>query len=362
MAERLQKDFKELGLELAWNLSDRSLWGRWQARPEAATCIGLIGHLDTVFEPFHPFQEVTKVDDITKWKNLQHLAPILSGPGVADAKGGILLIYELLRSLKSTPWAEAFDWRVFIAADEETGSKLSRERMLSFLKECPLQLVFEPGWYDQILLRPRLPVALGGNWNLVLQVESPSGHSATSQVKVSASEALAEILLDLKALKSPQTQMNFYDLDAKSKSNVITAKADMKVSIRSEDLKFEQRLQRRLQGLKEKLLKNAVTLSYEVKTIWAPQKLSNDQTVSQWIEAHKRLGFKTPIPSASLARSAAAFLAVKEDAQILDSMGLYGSGYHSDQEIVFLGSLKPRLRILLEFLKSFQMRTALQRK
>src|ERR1700744_4884140 len=55
-------------------------------RPQAATKVLLCIHLDTVYPPSHPFQNVTRIDENT-----------LIGPGVADAKGGLIIMLHALR-------------------------------------------------------------------------------------------------------------------------------------------------------------------------------------------------------------------------------------------------------------------------
>ena len=48
----------------------------------------LIGHLDTVFEPDHPFQKFERLD-----------ADTVKGPGVGDDKGGIVTLLAALRAM-----------------------------------------------------------------------------------------------------------------------------------------------------------------------------------------------------------------------------------------------------------------------
>jgi len=68
-------------------------------------------HYDTVYGPDHPFQHVTRVDDNT-----------LQGPGVADAKGGIVVMLMALEALERSPSAREIGWDLFLNPDEELGS------------------------------------------------------------------------------------------------------------------------------------------------------------------------------------------------------------------------------------------------
>ena len=59
---------------------------RVRIRPDAPIQILLSGHYDTVYGADHPFQQCTLVDDHT-----------LRGPGVADMKGGLVVMFAALR-------------------------------------------------------------------------------------------------------------------------------------------------------------------------------------------------------------------------------------------------------------------------
>ena len=64
-------------------------------RPEAPVQILLTGHHDTVFPPSSPFQDYTLLDDDT-----------LNGPGVADMKGGLIVMFYALMALERTSHAQ----------------------------------------------------------------------------------------------------------------------------------------------------------------------------------------------------------------------------------------------------------------
>jgi len=60
---------------------------RFQKRPQAPRQVLLVGHMDTVYGAEHPFQDVDFLDDNT-----------LNGPGVADMKGGLLIMLFALQA------------------------------------------------------------------------------------------------------------------------------------------------------------------------------------------------------------------------------------------------------------------------
>lgn len=75
----------------------------------------LLGHMDTVFPPDHPFQICKKDGD---W---------LSGPGTADMKGGLTVMVYALRTLHLLGGLEKLNVAMILGGDEENGSLTSRD-------------------------------------------------------------------------------------------------------------------------------------------------------------------------------------------------------------------------------------------
>lgn len=119
---------------------------RWVCRPEAPRRIFLGGHFDTVYPADHPFQHCSRLD-----------AQVLCGPGVADMKGGLLVLLEALRAFEASPWAASVGWEVFLNPDEEIGSVHSAPYLAQAAKRCAIGLLFEPalpGTGDLVRRRP----------------------------------------------------------------------------------------------------------------------------------------------------------------------------------------------------------------
>jgi len=106
---------------------------RWTCRPEASCRVLFCGHLDTVYPPDHPFQSCTRLD-----------ANTLRGPGVADMKGGLLILLEALRVFEAFADASNVGWEVLITPDEETGSVHSAPLLEEAARRNDIGLVFEP--------------------------------------------------------------------------------------------------------------------------------------------------------------------------------------------------------------------------
>lgn len=97
----------------------------------------LIGHLDTVFEPDSPFQAFTRVDE-------NHA----TGPGIADMKGGNVIMLRALAALRDVGALDALDVTVVLTGDEELSGRplaLSKKDLVDAAIHADIALGFENG-------------------------------------------------------------------------------------------------------------------------------------------------------------------------------------------------------------------------
>ena len=90
-------------------VGDHHLWKT--AGEEKA--IYLIGHMDTVFPPEHPFQRCGFEGDL------------LRGPGTGDMKGGIAVLVYALLALGHMGFLDQLNIVLILNSDEEIGSATS---------------------------------------------------------------------------------------------------------------------------------------------------------------------------------------------------------------------------------------------
>ena len=102
-------------------------------RPGPGKKLLIMGHLDTVFHPNSGFSDFTVQGDRA------------FGPGVADMKGGLVVILITLRSLFESGLLDQLHLSVLFNGDEETGSQNSRHLIESIASKCDLGMEFEPG-------------------------------------------------------------------------------------------------------------------------------------------------------------------------------------------------------------------------
>lgn len=136
----LMEKFKALGMEVEWvDGSSFNRAGHLVARIEGGKGkkILMIGHLDTVFEPDSPNQKWSQVDENT-----------IKGPGIADMKGGDVIILQSLAALHSVGLLKEMNITVVMTGDEElSGSPLSESKkaLIDAAKWADVALGFENG-------------------------------------------------------------------------------------------------------------------------------------------------------------------------------------------------------------------------
>ncbi|MEP1096084.1 MAG: M20/M25/M40 family metallo-hydrolase [Cyclobacteriaceae bacterium] len=136
----LMEKFDALGMETEW-VSGKGFnrAGHLVAKIEGGKGmkILMIGHLDTVFEPDSPNQEWRPVDE-----------NIVKGPGIADMKGGDVIILQALSALNANGLLKDMNIMVVMTGDEElSGSPLSKskETLVEAAKWADISLGFENG-------------------------------------------------------------------------------------------------------------------------------------------------------------------------------------------------------------------------
>ncbi|MBR9885010.1 MAG: hydrolase, partial [Oceanospirillales bacterium] len=124
-------------------------------RPTAPIQVFLCGHLDTVFSADHPFQTVRWLDNDT-----------LNGPGVADLKGGLVVMLKALEALERSPFANDIGWEILFNPDEEIGSPGSAPLIDDAATRCHIGLIYEPCMPDGNLAGARKG---SGNFSVVVK-------------------------------------------------------------------------------------------------------------------------------------------------------------------------------------------------
>lgn len=102
-------------------------------RPQLKRRILLSGHMDTVYSATNPFQKLTYIND-----------NYVNGPGVADMKGGLIVMLHALSAFEKSDLASEMGWDVLINSDEEIGSPASSVLFDELAPNYQAALVYEP--------------------------------------------------------------------------------------------------------------------------------------------------------------------------------------------------------------------------
>lgn len=102
-------------------------------RPHLKRRILLSGHMDTVYPEHSSFQELRYINDNQ-----------INGPGVADMKGGLIVMLHALKAFEHSDVAQQIGWDVLINSDEEIGSLASSHLLEALARQSQVGLVYEP--------------------------------------------------------------------------------------------------------------------------------------------------------------------------------------------------------------------------
>ncbi len=186
----LKKEFEALGMET--QLTDGSAYKRAghliaQTKGNKGPKLLLIGHLDTVFEPDSPFQSYKMLND-----------SIMQGPGVADMKGGDVIILLALKGLKDAGVLDKMQVKVVMTGDEEKSGKpleLSKKDLIDAAKWADIALAFENADGDP----KTIVTSRRGSAGWLLTVKGNAAHSSqifSEKVGVGAIYEASRILND----------------------------------------------------------------------------------------------------------------------------------------------------------------------
>ena len=312
-------------------------------RPDAPVQVLLVGHMDTVFPATSPFQNARFIDDNT-----------LHGPGVADMKGGLLVIYQALSAWEQHPDAAKLGWRVVINPDEETGSIASAPWLERFAKQADLGMVYEPALADGTLAGERK-----GSGNFSLRATGRSAHAGREfHLGRNAIAALSEALVALHGLnqkaeqEAPGLTVNIGRIHGGGPVNVVPDMAVAHFNVRLADSGNQAWFSQQLAQIVEQInLQDGISLEL-FGGFTRPAKTATPayQMLCQWLtecgdELSVPVTFKATGGCCDGNNLAAAGL------PNIDTLGVRGGQIHTEQEFMFVDSLAERAKLSLLLLE-----------
>lgn len=327
----MRSQWEALGFPTELVSSDRGphlVAKRRSAQAEAPTLL-LLGHVDTVFDPGTAAKRPFTVKGNRGY-----------GPGVADMKGGLVLMLGLIEALQAHDLLDVAHWLVVHNSDEEIGSIGSKAMIEMLARQADAAFVFEPGRPDGSIVTARK-----GGQAYVLEVQGKAAHAGVNpQDGASAIETLCRKVGQLHQLNDYQAgvTVNVGVIQGGSRSNVVADHARAEVDVRTPTPELAQwakdgvyEICRRPEVAGTKV---QVTLRGERRPLVPTAK--SQALLGVFKKTAQELGYQlkwTATGGGSDGNITAAC-----GVPTLDGLGPVGGGFHSPDEYLEVGSLAQR--------------------
>jgi glutamate carboxypeptidase len=362
VADVLQPRFEALGFKVRWE--DGSAFGRAghlvAEHPGPGRHVLLIGHLDTVFEPNHPFQRFERID-----------AQTAKGPGTSDMKGGLVVALAALTALKETKALDGMHITVVMMGDEEDAGQpitAARAALVEAAKAADVAIGLENGADD-----PKTALtARRGYTGWRIDVKARSAHSSqifTDDVGAGAIYELARILHTFydelhgeelltfnPGLIAGSTQLDFdqekLHAETFGKDNIVAPLAVATGDLRTISNEQLERTKQRMQQIVAASLPGAsATITFTDSGPPMPPTEGNRKLLAMYDAVSRDLGFG-PVSAVDPRRAGAADISYAADyvEMAIDGIGLLGHGNHTPDEVADLRTFpiqSQRLAVLL---------------
>jgi glutamate carboxypeptidase len=302
--------------------------GRWG---KGGGGILILGHMDTV----HPLGSAARMP----WREVEDR---IYGPGILDMKAGLALSLIALRVLRDSRAISNLRLSLLCTSDEETGSATSRALIEKLAPEYSLVLVVEPALSDGALKTWRKGI---GEFHL--HARGRAAHAGGDPENgVNAIIEMSRQIQHLQGLANDKkgTTVNVGVIRGGVRSNVVpescTAKVDIRVRDRREQLRIERELQR--------LIPNLEGAEISLSGGWNRPPMPRSPVIAEAFARAKAIASRLGIAlgeGGTGGGSDANFVAPLR-VPLLDGMGAIGAGAHSTREHVVRHELPPRAALL----------------
>jgi len=304
-----------------------------QVRPEADIQIVLTGHYDTVFPQDSHFQTTRHLGEDK-----------LGGPGVADMKGGILVMLEALKAFETTNHAYKVGYSVLLSPDEEIGSPGSAPLLAALGRKAHIGLTYEPALADGSLAGARK-----GSGNFALIIKGRAAHAGREHhLGRNAVNAMARFCVAMDALNGERegVTFNMAKIDGGGAVNIVPDLAIGRFNVRMLHTEDQVWIKTKLEALVEQANREDGIEAELTGGFTRPPKpmAPANAMVFGWV---KRAGYALGLeikwkPSGGVCEGNNLWASGCPN---VDTLGVRGGEIHSDREFVMLSSLTERARL-----------------
>ena len=309
---------------------------RVSIRPHAKTRLLLNGHFDTVYEADDAFQKC-------QWLE----AGKLNGPGVADMKGGLMVMLAALQAFEQTPHAANIGWDVLLTPDEETGSHGSRQHFLDAPKRAQFAFIFEPARPNGDIVHSRK-----GTGGIVATCHGRAAHAAkVPNDGRNAILALGDFLLGVSKIPTeiPSVLTNVANIRGGGPAtNVVPDFAESEIDFRVTKVSDREPLLARLHALAGEInRRDGLKLELKIRFNRPPKEClpAEEKLFPEWQRAAKDAGLVAPNWVHTGGASDGNFLTAAGMPN-LDGLGPIGDQLHSNREFVLVPTIAQRAQVV----------------
>jgi len=309
-------------------------------RPQSLRRVLLCIHTDTVFPPTGSFLSVSELPDGK-----------LRGPGVADAKGGLVVMLAALEALERSELATNIGWEVLLNPDEEIGSPRSAGLLEDAARRNQIGLLFEPCTDGALIDRRR------GSGNFTIVIHGRAAHAGRDFDRGrSAILAASQLTVSLHALNRaiPGITVNVGAIDGGGPANVVPDLAICRLNVRTTEPADEQRLAAEIQRLVAEInAQEGLSATLHGK-FTRPPKIPDDRAqrlIEATLQCASELG--QPLVRRPGGGSCDGNNLAAAGLPNVDNLGVRGGEIHSHNEYVFTESLVERAQLAALILLKF---------
>ncbi len=331
LLSRSLKDLDFYTQSVAGRFSAGQLYARPQNRDRDARLQLVLGHTDTIW-PCGTLKEMPIVIDKNQMR----------GPGIYDAKGGLVQLIFALEALQKLNLKPAVTPLIFINSDEEIGSRESTRRIRRLARIADRALILEPS----LGAEGRLKTVRKGVGRFTITVRGRAAHAGLEPEQgTSAILELAHQVQRLFALNDPAVgvAVNVGTIDGGLLSNVIAPVSRAVVDVRAPTHETAQQVEAAIRAL------TPATPDIRLEVTGSMIRPPMERTpagAALWELAKdcgQELGLQleqATVGDGSDGNTTSQYIAT------LDGLGAVGGGAHAQHEFVFIDKLIERSALL----------------
>lgn len=302
----------------------------------------LMAHMDTVYPAGILKRRSFRVDGNRAY-----------GPGIADDKSGIAVILHSLALLKRQNFADYGELIVLFNNDEESGSNASKAEIETLAKTSDMAFSFEP----TSSVKELIPLKTGGSGKTFVYVTGLAAHSGVEPERGhNALLSAADIMLRTRDLDRPAKGVRFSwtGLMMGNIENQIPDSVTIRADTRQVNREERDRVLADLQQRIDHLLIEGTSARMEFRE-GRPSYVADAKSldwINRAIAIYAQIGEKVGTVPFTTGGTDAAY-AQQGGAPVVESLGLPGFGFHSnDEEFVQLDRIPARLYLAVELIKA----------